>query len=131
MINAEGPPVPIPNTEVKLCRAENTKLVTAWEDRYAPTLTEVRLKSSLTSFHLFPPMLTCINMSRGGLNIPLKLMSVVHTALCVTKNEQREKAVNHKPPNKNCDLYSSLAQSVEHLTVNQGVTGSSPVGGGI
>ena len=26
-------------------------------------------------------------------------------------------------------IYSSLAQSVEHLTVNQGVTGSSPVGG--
>ena len=24
VINAEGPPVPIPNTEVKLCRAENT-----------------------------------------------------------------------------------------------------------
>ena len=29
------------------------------------------------------------------------------------------------------ELYSSLAQSVEHLTVNQGVTGSSPVGGAI
>ena len=28
-------------------------------------------------------------------------------------------------------VYSSLAQSVEHLTVNQGVTGSSPVGGAI
>ena len=27
--------------------------------------------------------------------------------------------------------YSSLAQSVEHLTGNQGVTGSSPVGGAI
>ena len=27
------------------------------------------------------------------------------------------------------DLYSSIAQSVEHLTVNQGVTGSSPVRG--
>ena len=26
-------------------------------------------------------------------------------------------------------VYSSLAQSVEHLTGNQGVTGSSPVGG--
>ena len=37
MINAEGPPVPIPNTEVKLCRAENTELATAREDRYAPT----------------------------------------------------------------------------------------------
>ena len=29
------------------------------------------------------------------------------------------------------DLYSSLAQSVEHLTVNQGVVGSSPTGGAI
>ena len=28
-------------------------------------------------------------------------------------------------------MYSSIAQSVEHLTVNQGVTGSSPVGGAI
>ena len=27
--------------------------------------------------------------------------------------------------------YSSLAQSVEHLTVNQGVVGSSPTGGAI
>ena len=37
VINAEGPPVPIPNTEVKLCRAENTQLETAREDRYTPT----------------------------------------------------------------------------------------------
>ena len=34
----EGPPVPIPNTEVKLTRADNTWLVTAREDRYSPTL---------------------------------------------------------------------------------------------
>ena len=33
----EGPPVPIPNTEVKLTRADNTWLVTAREDRYSPT----------------------------------------------------------------------------------------------
>ena len=32
-INAEGPPVPIPNTEVKLCRAEDTWLATARENR--------------------------------------------------------------------------------------------------
>ena len=37
VINAEGPPVPIPNTEVKLCRAENTWLATAREDKYSPT----------------------------------------------------------------------------------------------
>ena len=29
----EGPPVPIPNTEVKLICADNTWWVTAWEDR--------------------------------------------------------------------------------------------------
>ena len=31
--NAEGPPVPIPNTEVKLCSAENTWLATARKNR--------------------------------------------------------------------------------------------------
>ena len=34
---AEGPPVPIPNTEVKLCRGENTCLATDREDSSLPT----------------------------------------------------------------------------------------------
>ena len=37
--DAEGPPVPIPNTEVKLSGAENTWLATARENREMPTLT--------------------------------------------------------------------------------------------
>ena len=37
LTNAEGPPVPIPNTEVKLCSADNTWLATAREDRSRPT----------------------------------------------------------------------------------------------
>ena len=36
--DAEGPPVPIPNTEVKLSGAENTWLETARENREMPTL---------------------------------------------------------------------------------------------
>ena len=60
----EVPPVPIPNTEVKLIHVEDTWLETARENRSMPALQD-----------------------------------------------------------------SSIAQSVEHLTVNQGVTGSSPVGG--
>ena len=32
----EGPPVPIPNTEVKLASADNTWLETAREDRWLP-----------------------------------------------------------------------------------------------
>ena len=32
VINAEGPPVPIPNTEVKLCSGENTLREAARED---------------------------------------------------------------------------------------------------
>ena len=37
VFNDEGPPVPIPNTEVKLISAENTCLATDWEDRSVPT----------------------------------------------------------------------------------------------
>ena len=33
----EGPPVPIPNTEVKLASAEDTWLEAAWENRTLPT----------------------------------------------------------------------------------------------
>ena len=39
-INAEGPPVPIPNTEVKLCSGENTLRETAREDSTALTQTD-------------------------------------------------------------------------------------------
>ena len=35
--NAEGPPVPIPNTEVKLCSGENTLRETVREDSSMPT----------------------------------------------------------------------------------------------
>ena len=35
--NAEGPPVPIPNTEVKLCSGENTCLETDRKDSSMPT----------------------------------------------------------------------------------------------
>ena len=35
--DAEGTPVPISNTVVKLGSAENTWLATAWEDRKTPT----------------------------------------------------------------------------------------------
>ena len=37
LTNAEGPPVPIPNTEVKLRSAENTLLATVRENRSKPT----------------------------------------------------------------------------------------------
>ena len=37
VFNGEGPPVPIPNTEVKLTSADNTCLETDWEDRSMPT----------------------------------------------------------------------------------------------
>ena len=37
VFNDEGPPVPIPNTVVKLIRADNTWLETARKDRSTPT----------------------------------------------------------------------------------------------
>ena len=33
----EGPPVPIPNTEVKLTRADNTRRAASREDKSTPT----------------------------------------------------------------------------------------------
>ena len=45
--DAEGPPVSIPNTEVKLSGAENTWLATARENREMPTL--IFLHSSVGS----------------------------------------------------------------------------------
>ena len=38
VFNGEGPPVPIPNTEVKLACADDTRLETDWENRSVPTL---------------------------------------------------------------------------------------------
>ena len=43
-INAEGPPVPIPNTEVKLCSGENTLLEAARENSSMPTQDRERIK---------------------------------------------------------------------------------------
>ena len=40
--NAEGPPVPIPNTEVKLCSGENTLRETVREDSSVLTLLRER-----------------------------------------------------------------------------------------
>ena len=49
VFNGEGPPVPIPNTEVKLTSAENTCLETDREDRSMPTQ---RARIFPSSFHL-------------------------------------------------------------------------------
>ena len=38
VINAEGPPVPIPNTEVKLCSGDNTSREAVREDSSMLTL---------------------------------------------------------------------------------------------
>ena len=45
--NDEGPPVPIPNTEVKLISAEDTCLATDWEDRSVPTQQIISADASL------------------------------------------------------------------------------------
>ena len=46
--NAEGPPVPIPNTEVKLCSGDNTLRETVREDSSVLTSEESREICSLS-----------------------------------------------------------------------------------
>ena len=83
--NAEGPPVPIPNTEVKLCSAENTCLETSREDR--SMLTQKDASSSLrqvgdfnvegppvpipnTEVKLYRAENTCLETSREDRSLP-------------------------------------------------------------
>ena len=47
VFNSEGPPVPIPNTEVKLVCADNTRLEATREDRSMLTPREVYLRLPL------------------------------------------------------------------------------------
>ena len=47
VFNGEGPPVPIPNTEVKLTSGDNTCLATDWKDSSTPTQTASREISKL------------------------------------------------------------------------------------
>ena len=47
----EDPPVPMPNTEVKLIYVENTWLVTTWEDRKMPTYLSM-IEKSLSFLYL-------------------------------------------------------------------------------
>ena len=50
VFNGEGPPVPIPNTEVKLTSAENTWLEAARENRATPTQTKIRSRKRADFF---------------------------------------------------------------------------------
>ena len=51
VFNGEGPPVPIPNTEVKLTSADNTCLETDREDRSMPTQKAHSFGCELFAFH--------------------------------------------------------------------------------
>ena len=61
-------------------------------------------------------------------NTVVKLVYGDNTWL-VTAREDREMPTQSIHPNGCIALYSSIAQSVERMTVNHDVTGSSPVGG--
>ena len=62
VFNSEGPPVPIPNTEVKLVCAQNTWLEAARENRAVPTQTKIRSRK-WTDFRLLLFNLQCTHRS--------------------------------------------------------------------
>ena len=58
---AEVTPVPIPNTEVKLCREDNTWLATAWENISMPAL--YKRKSDWLPFNIIGPLAQLVRAS--------------------------------------------------------------------
>ena len=121
-----GPPVPIPNTEVKRCSGENTWLATARKDNSMLTQreidrTKVRESVILTQWvHPFPFRTRKLSAAVAKILSWRRLGKIAHS-------RHKGKGKLNKFPF--IFQYSSLAQSVEHLTVNQGVAGSSPAGG--
>ena len=49
----EAPPVPIPNTEVKLFRVENTWLATTWKNKSMPALKKKNQSFKAGSFFVY------------------------------------------------------------------------------
>ena len=131
----EGPPVPIPNTEVKLRRAENTLPVTAREDRSAPTFgfrlqrrakkrekgTEQlrngsfpKRRKRIKSFGFFRFYSSAFS--------PLDLvLSEYEVRLRNEIKGSASEAVCQSTPN------GGVAQLGEHLPCKQGVMGSNPI----
>ena len=105
VFNAEGPPVPIPNTEVKLSSAENTCLATDWEDRSMPTQIKIPeavasgiflCKGSDPEKSLLPADLPCCAVARRRIAaLPGSLAMTFAAVGCGSgfqKNEKNSKA---------------------------------------
>ncbi len=112
--DAEGPPVPIPNTEVKLSGAENTWLATARENREMPTPT----------IHAVTVFAKCVSWG-----FPFVTAYVGENVTCIAFLRYIFKKIQYNILCHNFKIYSSIAQSVEHAAVNRRVVGSSPTWG--
>ena len=100
----------MPNTEVKLSSAENTCLETDREDRKVLAFSLYGRKVCR-----FSPMPALAGRKRKMPSEPRQ---------GIKKTDIRQLPVSSTK-------YSPIAQSVEHMTVNHGVVGSSPTGGAI
>ncbi len=83
VFNAEGTPVPIPNTEVKLCSGDNTRLETAREDNTMPT-----------------PLVSVFNVEGTPVPIPnteVKLLSGDNTRLETAREDNTMLTHTYKP----------------------------------
>ena len=103
----EGPPVPIPNTVVKLFSAENTWRAAAREDKATPTFyLLLRKKRTKDNIQRTTEYIYCMDM------LDTLILSTKWFEFLISSNKTE---------------YASIAQLAEHAAVNRGVTGSSPV----
>ena len=136
VFNAKGPPVPIPNTEVKLCSAENTCLETDREDR--STLTqksiregEARVCEANLPFALANMESVILTQRVHPFPFRTRKLSFAVPKILVWRRTGKIGHSRHIRDIPKCIslCYSSLAQAVERMTVNHDVAGSSPAGG--
>ena len=133
----EGPPVPIPNTEVKLRRAENTLPVTAREDRSAPTFW---LSSSAQSEKARRGKGTVERRFFSGKKKEDKILRIFSNFIqalfyprsrplgvrSTPSGRERGFRIRDRSP-KPSTPNGGVAQLGEHLPCKQGVMGSNPI----
>ena len=111
VFNGEGPPVPIPNTEVKLTCAENTWLEAARENRSMPTQ-NLRCKSKVLVYASLAQSVEHAAVNRGVVG------SSPTRGATLTVLPSRVPWRHY--------LYGPLAQLVEQPAHNRSARGSSP-----
>ena len=131
----EGPPVPIPNTEVKLRRAEDTLPATARENRSAPTFGFCLQRRAKKHEKGMERLQNGSFPKEGRGENPSDFFEIIQVLFLPLSSSSRSTKYTfgtrsrglHLKPFAKSTPNGGVAQLGEHLPCKQGVMGSNPI----